>query len=170
VRVVGAKARLLAESHGHTLDISLPASELPLVRGDYSTLHRLLWILADNAVKYTDPPGSIHIMLRESGEMLTIEVRDTGIGIPPSDLPHIFKRFYRGEQSRSQIDGSGLGLAIARWIADTHQAELTAESGEHGGTAFRMSIPVLRRSSQSQPATGRSFDALERKVVETYGI
>ena len=98
--------------------------ELPLVRGDYSTLHRLLWILVDNAVKYTTPPGNIQIVLRESGEMLVIEVRDTGIGISPSDLPHIFKRFYRGERSRSQIDGSGLGLAIARWIADTHQAEL----------------------------------------------
>jgi signal transduction histidine kinase len=85
VRVVGAKARLLAETNGHTLDISLPAAELPLVRGDYSTLHRLLWILVDNAVKYTDPPGSIHIMLRKSGEMLIIEVRDTGIGISPSD-------------------------------------------------------------------------------------
>ena len=58
VRVVGAKARLLAEAHGHTLNISLPAAELPLVRGDYSTLRRLLWILVDNAVKYSTPAGA----------------------------------------------------------------------------------------------------------------
>ncbi len=66
VRVVGAKARLLAEAKGHTLNISLPAAETRLVRGDYSTLHRLLWILVDNAVKYTKPPGTIHIALKES--------------------------------------------------------------------------------------------------------
>jgi heavy metal sensor kinase len=169
VRVVGAKARLLAEGNGHTLDISLPAAELPLVRGDYSTLHRLLWILVDNAVKYTTPPGNIHLILRESGETLVIEVRDTGIGISPSDLPHIFKRFYRGERSRSQIDGSGLGLAIARWIADTHQAELIAESQEHGGTVFRVSIPVLQRSSHPASMTSSNFDPLGRKPVTTFG-
>jgi heavy metal sensor kinase len=170
LRVVGAKARLLAESNGHTLDISLPAAELPLVRGDYSMLHRLLWILLDNAVKYTRSPGNIRIVLRESGEMLVIEVRDTGIGISPSDLPHIFKRFYRGEQSRSQIDGSGLGLAIAHWIADTHQAELSAESQGQGGTVFRISIPVVQRSNEPQSIANERPDQRDRKQVATYGI
>jgi signal transduction histidine kinase len=164
VRVVGAKARLLAEAKGHTLNISLPAAETRLVRGDYSTLHRLLWILVDNAVKYTKPPGTIHIALRDSAEALTIEVRDTGIGISASDLPHIFKRFYRGEQSRSQIEGSGLGLAIARWIADTHQAELIAESSEDGGAMFRISIPVVQsidiQQFFKQPAADTGFFAV----------
>lgn len=144
VRVVGAKARLLAEGKGHTLSVSIPAAAPPLVRGDYSALHRLLWILVDNAVKYSTPPGSIHIVLLGSGAKLVIEVRDSGIGISPSDLPHIFKRFYRGERSGSLVDGSGLGLAIARWIADTHQAELVAENRVRGGTTFRVSIPVLQ--------------------------
>jgi heavy metal sensor kinase len=158
VRVVGAKARILAESSGHTLEISIPSAELPLVQGDYSTLHRILWILVDNAVKYTNPPGKIHIALRELGEVLSIEVRDTGIGISPSDLPHIFKRFYRGERSRSQVDGSGLGLAIARWIADTHRAELIAESQAQGGTLFRLSIPTLTGVGQARLNTGMSVD------------
>jgi heavy metal sensor kinase len=170
VRVVGAKARLLAESAGHTLDISVPAAELRLVRGDYSALHRLLWILVDNAVKYTTSPGNIHIVLRESGEMLTIEVRDSGIGISPSDLPHVFKRFYRGERSRSQIDGSGLGLAIARWIADTHRAVLIAETQEQGGTVFRISIPTLHHSRQAQSNTSPSLDPRDREPVATYRI
>ena len=162
VRVVGAKARVLAESNGHSLDISLPAGELPLVQGDYGALQRLLWILVDNAVKYTHAPGSVEIALRESGETLTIEVRDTGIGIPPADLPHIFKRFYRGERARSRTEGSGLGLAIARWIADTHGAEITAESRERGGTVFRVSIPVLQGSGHAQPTKSRSSDAADR--------
>ena len=132
---------------------------MPLVQGDYSALQRLLWILVDNAVKYTNPPGSIGIMAREAGETVTIEVRDTGMGISRADLPHIFKRFYRGERSRSQIDGSGLGLAIARWIADTHGAEITAESREQGGTVFRVSIPVLER-----PVKGRSSDAADGRL------
>ncbi len=117
----------------------------------------------DNAVKYTTPPGNIQVVLRESGSMLVIEVRDSGIGISPSDLPHIFKRFYRGEQSRSQIDGSGLGLAIAHWIADTHQAELSAEGQEHGGTVFRISIPVLQRSGELRPIASDSPDPFDRK-------
>jgi signal transduction histidine kinase len=167
VRVVGEKARLLVESNGHTLDISIQAAELRLVEGDYSTLHRLLWILVDNAVKYTNPPGKIEILLREAGEMLIIEVRDTGSGISPSDLPHIFKRFYRSERSRSQIDGFGLGLAIARWIADTHQAELIAANLVHGGAVFRLTIPVLQNSSQSQSLTSLSFNPLDRKPVAT---
>ncbi len=169
VRVVGAKARLLAETHGHTLDVSIPAAEIPLVRGDYSTLQRLLWILVDNAVKYTTPPGCIDVVLRESGELLIVEVRDTGIGISPADLPHIFKRFYRGARSRSHIDGSGLGLAIARWIADTHQAALIAESRQSGGTTFRLSIPVLQPSSEAESMTSRRFDTLDRKPVATHG-
>ena len=164
VRVVGAKARLLAESNGHNLDISLPAAEVPLVQGDYSTLQRLLWILVDNAVKYTPSPGRIDMVLRESGEVLIVEVRDTGIGIPPADLPHIFKRFYRGERSRSRIDGSGLGLAIARWIADTHRAELIAESREHEGTVLRLSVPVLQRPSEAEPIASRHFDRLSLRL------
>ena len=167
VRVVAAKARLLAEGNGHTFNISLPAAELPLVRGDYSTLRRLLWILVDNAVKYTTPPGSIHIVLNEFDGMLILEVRDTGIGIRPSDLPHIFKRFYRGERSSNRVDGSGLGLAIARWIADTHQADLTAESQEHAGTTFRISIPTLQHSSQPLLTTTRSFGPPDRRPVST---
>jgi signal transduction histidine kinase len=150
VSAVAAKAHLLAANSGHCLEVSLPAAELPLVRGDYSTLHRLLWILIDNAVKYTNAPGCVHISLSEAGQRLIIEVRDTGTGISASDLPHIFKRFYRGERSRSQTDGSGLGLAIARWIADTHQAELSVESPANAGTTFRVSIPVLRSSPSMQ--------------------
>jgi heavy metal sensor kinase len=165
VRVVGAKARVLAEGNGHCLDISTPDAELPLVQGDYGALQRLLWILVDNAVKYTNPAGRVEIALRESGEKLTIEVRDTGIGIPAADLPHIFKRFYRGEGSRSQIEGSGLGLAIARWIAETHRAELTAECREQGGTVFRVSIPVLPGSGLAQTVTSRNSDAADRKAV-----
>jgi heavy metal sensor kinase len=169
VRVVGAKAGLLAENHGHTLELSVPAAELPLVQGDYSTLQRLLWILVENAVKYTTSPGLIRIgidrAVNQAGSMLTVEVRDTGIGITPSDLPHIFKRFYRGERSRSHIEGSGLGLAIARWIADTHQAELSVESREGQGTVFRLSIPVLQplphpSASASLPRAGQPVSQL----------
>jgi heavy metal sensor kinase len=167
VRVVAAKSRLLIESSGHTLEVCLPPAELPPVQGDYSTLHRLLWILLDNAAKYTIQPGTIQIVLKQSGEMLTLEVRDTGIGISPSDLPHIFKRFYRGEKSRSQIDGSGLGLAIARWIAETHHGELAAETREQGGATFRMSIPVLQPSGPPRSVSCLDFGPRDQKPVAT---
>jgi signal transduction histidine kinase len=150
VRVVGAKAGAMAESKGHSLSVSLPSGELPLVHGDYSMLQRLLWILIDNAVKYSHRPGAIRIVLTEagwteSGERLKVGVLDTGMGISPSDLPHVFERFFRAERSRGQVEGAGLGLAIARWIADTHQAELTVESQERAGSAFWISIPTAQR-------------------------
>ena len=154
VRVVGKKVRLLAEGSGQVLEFSVPAEDLPLVRGDYATLQRLLWILLDNAVKYTPRGGTIRVVVSQSGDRLTVEVHDTGIGIAPTDLPHIFERFYRAEGSRGRTDGSGLGLAIARWIADTHQAELTVTSRENDGTTFRVSLPVLQSPAESTKTVG----------------
>ncbi len=121
-------ARPIAEERHLDLYVSLGASRLVNVLGDFTTLRRLLWILLDNALKYTHAPGRIDVALSASGRQATVEVRDTGVGIASADLPHIFDRFYRADPSRSNTDGTGLGLAIAKWIAEIHHADLSVTS------------------------------------------
>lgn len=135
-------ARPLAEERCLTLSISTTSSSVPKVLGDFSSLRRLLWILLDNALKYTPSPGRIEVVLGTISGRTTLMVRDTGIGIAESDLPHVFERFYRADPSRSQVEGSGLGLAIARWIADLHRADLLVDSEQQKGSAFRVVFPL----------------------------
>jgi heavy metal sensor kinase len=142
VTAVCDKARLLAVQSGNTLTVSMNDEHPALVRGDYSSLYRLLWILVENAAKYTPRPGRISITLSTNAEKVTLTVADNGIGISAADLPHIFQRFYRADPSRSQVEGSGLGLAIAKWIADTHHARLSAESSANTGSVFEIVFPL----------------------------
>jgi len=101
----------------------------------------LLWILLDNAFKYTPAPGQIDVALGTVLGRATLMVRDSGIGIAQSDLPHIFDRFYRADPSRSQVEGNGLGLAIAKWIADLHHADLLVDSEQQKSSSFRVVFP-----------------------------
>ncbi len=138
-----ALALPLAGERQHTLSVSLGAERNIKVLGDFPSLRRLIWILLDNALKYTPSPGRIDVQLSNSSREATITVRDNGIGIPATDLPRIFDRFYRADPSRSQVEGSGLGLSIARWIAETHHADLSVGSVESAGTTVRVAFPIL---------------------------
>jgi two-component system sensor histidine kinase BaeS len=101
--------------------------------------------LLDNAVKYTPQGGTISLGLWSEEEWARIEVSDTGSGIAPTDLPHIFDRFYRtGSARQNERSGSGLGLSIVRAIAEAHSGfvEVFSEVGQ--GTTFRLWLPSLR--------------------------
>jgi heavy metal sensor kinase len=143
VPAVCDKARMLSDASQHTLLVSLDGARSAPIRGDYSSLRRLMWILLDNAVKYTPVPGRIHVTLSAEAEKVTVSVEDNGIGISATDLPHIFDRFYRADPSRGHVEGSGLGLAIAKWIAEVHHAGISVESKENSGSVFRVVFPAL---------------------------
>jgi heavy metal sensor kinase len=124
------------------LSLSLISETQPaLILGDAPTLKRLVWILLDNAIKYSRPDGRITVTLKLFADRVTVQVEDNGIGIAPGDLPLIFDRFYRADPSRGLVEGNGLGLAIAQWIAETHSAQLTVESEPERGTAFHVEFP-----------------------------
>src|SRR5580658_3734085 len=127
VRIACQRARTLAEQHRHTLTPDCPEDRLATVWGDYSSLHRLLWILIDNAAKYTPAGGVIKVALQ--------------ISVSQAVLPHIFERFYRADPARSEVEGAGLGLSIAAWITNVHQARIAAESKPGAGTIFRVEFP-----------------------------
>ena len=133
-------ARPVADERSLSLSVSL--TPVATVLGDSSSLRRLLWILLDNALKYTPAPGQINVVLGTISGRVTLMVQDTGIGIAESDLPHIFDRFYRADPSRGQVEGSGLGLAIAKWISDLHHADLLVSSKEQKGATFRVVFPL----------------------------
>ena len=128
--------RKLASRRAITVNLVVGAQERIAVLGHTPSLKRMLWILLDNAMKYTPESGRIEVSLGENKGAPIIEVTDTGIGIAEADLPHIFERFYRANPSRSEVEGSGLGLAIAKWTVDIHHAQIHVNSCEGVGSSF----------------------------------
>ncbi len=132
-----------AEDKGVTLSYDVP-NKSRLV-GDNRMIQRMLSNLLDNAIKYTPSGGTVSVSLSENDARdVVITFKDTGIGISPSDLPRIFERFYRCDQSRSQ-PGIGLGLSLARTIARAHGGEITATSIPNQGSTFTATLPKFAK-------------------------
>lgn len=117
------------------------------VNGDRDRLKQVLLNLAANAIQYTPQDGDVFISLAKAGDQARISVWDTGPGIPPEDLPHIFERFYRAEKSRtrSRTSGFGLGLSITKWIVEHHNGRIEVESKEGKGTTFVIWLPLFKK-------------------------
>jgi heavy metal sensor kinase len=114
--------------------------------GDASALRRLLLIVIDNAVKYTQE-GEITVRLSAANGQPEVQVSDTGVGISESDLSRVFERFYRADKSRNRDSGgAGLGLSIAKWIADVHQGAIEARSAPDQGSTFVITLPRVQTS------------------------
>jgi heavy metal sensor kinase len=130
----------MAEDKGIKLSCTAPGSLS--MTGDLRMLQRMLANLLDNAIKYTPAGGEVNVALSERMEKgVTIDVKDNGIGISPRDLPRIFERFYRGDESRSQ-PGIGLGLSLARAIARAHGGDITVTSTVNQGSVFTVILPT----------------------------
>jgi two-component system OmpR family sensor kinase len=97
--------------------------------------------LVDNAMKYTAPGDRIEVRARESAGWVVVEVADTGPGISPADLDHIWEELYRGADSRS-VPGSGLGLALVRAVVERHGGSVDTETRLGSGTVMRVQLPV----------------------------
>jgi heavy metal sensor kinase len=114
-----------------------------IIDADHDHLRQSLLNILDNAIRYTPSGGRIEVSVRAYGETALITISDTGPGIPPEDLPHIFDRFYRVDKARSRGDGgSGLGLAIARHIVTAHGGWIEAASTVGEGSTFRLYLPL----------------------------
>ncbi len=112
------------------------------VMGDAHRLRQLIWNLLHNAIKYTPEGGEVKIALQELKECAYLTIQDSGIGIPDSDQPNIFNRFYRVDKARSRIEGgSGLGLSICKSIVQWHQGEIDLDCKVGEGTKFKIKLP-----------------------------
>jgi signal transduction histidine kinase len=131
------------------------APDIPPVRVDEDRFQQVLFNIVDNAVKFTPSTGCVEILARSEGQdMVIIQVRDTGQGIAPDALPHVFDRFYRVDPSRSRppqhVGGSGLGLAIAKELIEAQGGSITIDSTPGVGTTVALRLRAARLQDQSK--------------------
>lgn len=138
--LVGAVMKQTEERLGERTLKAEIAPNLPLVELDEGLIEQALANLLDNAVTYTPPHTEISIKARLSGDWLEIIIQDTGPGIPPADLDHVFEKFYRG--TGVVTGGTGLGLSIARGLTEAHGGTLDVSNLPSGGASFTMRLPV----------------------------
>jgi two-component system, NtrC family, sensor histidine kinase KinB len=140
LRTAADAVRPRAEDQAVDLVLDMPQG-LPKVAVDASRLGSALGNLLDNALTYTDRGGKITVGARANGDTVTLSVADTGVGIAPEALPHVFEKFFR-VPGQSKGVGTGLGLAIVQEIVAAHGGTITCESAPGKGTIFRMTLPV----------------------------
>ncbi len=141
-------AGILGEQALVSVEVALPERPITLAV-DRSRIRQLLMNLLTNAIKYTPKGGRVTVSCNSLNGRVVLSVKDTGIGIAPGDLPHIFDRFWRADPARSrtsQRPGAGLGLAISKWIAEVHGGEIHVVSKPGRGTTFTVTLPSVTDS------------------------
>lgn len=134
-------APLLVES-GFEIEKELPPA-LPTVQADAAALQRALQNLLSNAIKYSGESRWLKVQAQSAAAAVNITIRDRGVGIPASELSHVFEPFYRGQEARAaQIHGNGLGLSLVKKIVEAHGGQITVASEAGRGSAFTLSLPV----------------------------
>lgn len=149
----------LADQRDQTLIYEPPrgAETAPvMISADTLRIKQLLLNLLDNAIKYTERRGRVALGLKTEGRVAVITVADTGRGIPPEDLPHIFERFFRRSAKTADrtAAGFGLGLSIVKWIVDSHGGRIEAKSEVGKGTEFIVRLPLLDSGAISSGGEG----------------
>lgn len=144
---VGGLATEVAEmmrplADGKRVSLAIATNGQSLVAGDADRLKQIIYNLLDNAIKYTPRAGRVDLAVERAGGMIALAVRDTGIGIAPEHLPHVFERFYRVDKARTRAEGgTGLGLSIVESIAAAHGGRVEIQSQPNEGTTVTVSLP-----------------------------
>ena len=148
---VAAQLGALAEQRRIGVEVDVPADVAVPAGGQ--ALARILSNLLDNAIKYTEPGGKAGIRAERRGDSVAITVWDTGIGIPSTDLRHVFERFYRVDKARSrELGGTGLGLSIVRHLAESLGGTVSAQSELGRGSRFTLTLPLSIAAARSETA------------------
>ncbi|MEZ5099159.1 MAG: PAS domain S-box protein [Thermoleophilia bacterium] len=146
--VLGQRPR--AEARGIVVDVDV--ANVPPIPGDRARLGQLVDNLLSNAIKFTPDGGSVGLRVVSAGDVVVLEVSDSGIGIPPDEQARLFDRFFRASTATSrQIQGTGLGLTITKAIAEAHGGSISFESSEERGTTFRVGLPAAAAPGARAP-------------------
>jgi two-component system OmpR family sensor kinase len=151
-RVRRAVDRFAHRAKDKGVEIRGPAPGGILVEVDPDLMDRVIWNLLGNALKFTPPGGRVEAYVLEEDGKVTLEVMDTGPGIPPEKLESVFDRFFRIDEARTpgaETSGTGLGLAIVKAIVDLHEGEVSAENRPCSGALFRVSLPIVNENSRA---------------------
>jgi two-component system phosphate regulon sensor histidine kinase PhoR len=146
--ISGAVAGVRSKARDKSIDLrtEIEPSEGKIVGNQFS-IEEMITNLLLNAIKYTPKSGEIVLSMKSQKDFVSIDVTDTGIGIPQKELPKIFDEFYRaGNARRVERDGTGLGLSIVKQIVERHGGEISVESKEDCGATFRLTLPRGHRS------------------------
>jgi signal transduction histidine kinase len=140
-----------ASEKGLRLEIVAP-EYLPELKADRNKIKQVILNLLSNAIKYNRPSGSITVKVTTGENELCLAVSDTGMGIAPESISHLFEKFYRAPGSEHMASGTGLGLSISKYIIDAHRGRIEVESQAGVGTTFtvHLPLPVIKPSSRSQ--------------------
>jgi len=133
------------------------------ITGDPSRLQQIVWNLLSNAIKFTPQGGKVQVGLKRINFHIEVSVADSGIGIAPEFLPHVFERFRQADSgARRRHGGLGLGLAIVRHLVELHGGTVTAESeGEGRGSTFRVRLPIRKTTSPAGDETTSDVELVE---------
>jgi K+-sensing histidine kinase KdpD len=143
VREVVQLIRPQASQRGLTLIGQVP-DNLPLVKGDQERLKQVMINLVSNAIKYNREGGRVEIIVGADNNGMRVQIKDTGKGIPPDALPHLFEKFYRVPDSEGWAQGTGLGLSIVKQLIEAHGGQIEAESQVDVGTTMTFTLPVTK--------------------------
>jgi signal transduction histidine kinase len=139
--------RLFARERGISLWTDCPP-DLPEIPCDPDQLERAFGNLVENGIKYTASGGEVRFSARSVEDCVQFEVTDTGVGIPPAIQPHIFERFFRGQQAGAEaVAGTGLGLSLVKAVVERHHGTVWFESEPGAGTRFYVRVPAARSIS-----------------------
>lgn len=154
LNAAGESVRFTAIAKSITLEYHYPSNPIRIM-GDETRLQQVFWNLLSNAVKFTPNGGKVNIWLEQVQNNVQIRIIDTGIGISPEFLPHVFERFRQADGSTTrQYGGLGLGLALVKHLVELHGGTVTAESlGEDKGATFKVTLPSLQESTSSNLPT-----------------
>ncbi len=133
--------REMAAARGVTIESQVP-EDLPLVMADGDKLNQVLVNLVENSLKFSLPQGRISLEAQPAPGCVEVRLRDTGIGVAPQHLPHLFERFYKVDRARRD-GGTGLGLAIVKQLVEAHGGRITVESREGEGCVFTFTVPTV---------------------------
>ncbi|MEB1530745.1 PAS domain-containing hybrid sensor histidine kinase/response regulator [Xanthomonas sp. WHRI 7945] len=163
----------VAEGKDQALTLREPAQPC-LVLGDATRLQQVFWNLLSNAVKFTPAHGHIELAIDidADGEHVTVAVRDSGDGIPPEFLPHLFGRFRQADGTTTRLHGGlGLGLAIVQQLVEMHGGQVSAASEGRGcGSVFTVRLPLHRNAPGKRPLREVRAFAMAEQVVEAYAL
>lgn len=151
--------RLRATSQNRLLAVDFP-DNLPTVAADRASISEVISNLIDNAIKYSNEGGPVHVSAQTEGNFLKVFVEDRGIGMPGSVISNLFHKFYRSHRSRETVAGTGIGLYICKAIVESHGGKISVRSTEGEGSVFEFTLPIYSTVADKLTANNNTNEGL----------
>jgi signal transduction histidine kinase len=148
-----------ASTMGRKLTFRIPAN-LPTIAADRNSLSEVITNFVDNAIKYSDEGGEVVVAAEVKGNFVEMSVQDFGIGMPPSVVANLFKKFYRSHRSSGSVIGTGLGLYVSKAIVESHGGQVWVRSEEGKGSTFGFSVPIYATVADKLAASGNGNEGI----------